>query len=648
MAPVRREASRLASRCRRLVFRASGSPRLGGWTTAWWVGVVLASVASAGLYLVLETRAFYNLHFGAVDYGLYDNTIWNVANGRGFHTSVYGISYLAIHFSPILALVAPLYWVWDTPMWPIIVQCGALAASGILLAMLARHLQVRPVVTLALLATYFFELLAQRVYLVEFHTVAIQAPFVFAFVLSTLSGHHVLAAVWAGLLLATREDAFVGLAPLALFLAWRLRTWVPAATGLIALVYGWWAIVFAMPLFGGTTVFQFRAHGFRLFRGARAFLDVLDAARFAGAYLLVPHAVLVIFAGAWLLVAVPPLLQVFLSGYPAQYLLQVHYSASLRPYLFLAMTAGLATVTRRTMQVKWGGWLPHAAVGLSAAIALLLVVRESPMPPFPMAHSVYGELSPRYRYLYELIGRLPATAAVAAPDHVFPHVAHRAAVWRYRGPDSLATPPEYCLLDAGGGAGRLTPGDLTTLVTRMGYGLEAVSERFALLGRGRAPVRFEDYRELFYVTEVERTARRIGDDVRDATASGGVARRAVNPGELPAFVSFGRSWPLPAGDQVCRARVRKPSPALQASGYLEAVGSGGRVLIARRPFRLDRGGDWVKVELAFSLAAERDVEIRIAVDAGSALAADAIELDGPALRAAFEALFAAGGSVRRS
>ena len=45
------------------------------------------------------------------------------------------------------------------------------------------------------------------------------------------------------------------------------------------------------------------------------------------------------------------------------------------------------------------------------------------------------------------------------------------------------------------------------------------------------------------------------------------------------------------------------------------------------------------VELALALPDPRSVEIRLIVDAGSAITADVIAFDGPAVRASFTSLF---------
>jgi hypothetical protein len=228
---------------------------------------------------------------------------------------------------------------------------------------------------------------------------------------------------------------------------------------------------------------------------------------------------------------------------------------------------------------------------------------------------------------------------MAAPDHVFPHVSHRPALWRYRGVDTVRSGPDYYLLDATTGAGRLLPDDLAGLVNTRGYSLEAVSGRFALLRRGGHRVRFDDFRDLFFLLEVESTSKQIGEDVAEGGASSGAVRRAVNARESAQLVSFGRAWPLGAGEYRCQALVRSPAPTRPGSGVLVALDTTSGAELGRQRFRLGGGPEWTVVELGLALPGPRSVEVRLIVDAGSAIVADVITLDGPAVRASFASLF---------
>lgn len=80
-----------------------------GWET--WVGPVLitAWLAAAIALMVLRYATFWTSTF---DQALYTNVIWNTALGRLFVTQLKPPSiFLGDHFAPLLALLAPIFWV---------------------------------------------------------------------------------------------------------------------------------------------------------------------------------------------------------------------------------------------------------------------------------------------------------------------------------------------------------------------------------------------------------------------------------------------------------------------------------------------------------------------------------------------------------
>lgn len=85
-------------------------------------------------------------------------------------------------------------------------------------------------------------------------------------------------------------------------------------------------------------------------------------------------------------------------------------------------------------------------------------------------------------------------------------------------------------------------------------------------------------------------------------------------------------------------RVGAPASAV-SPGDLEVLGGPSRALLARTRFRLDPAAPWRVVEVGFALTRAGAVEIRLAVDAGSAVVADLVTVDGSGVRRAFAELF---------
>lgn len=98
---------------------------------------LLATLALATLYIVIFTRLAWDMHTGMrthrSDLGQIDQAIWNSSRGRLLAQTDNGFeaTRLTDHVEPILALISPIYWVWDDVRAILLLQVAA-AAVGVL------------------------------------------------------------------------------------------------------------------------------------------------------------------------------------------------------------------------------------------------------------------------------------------------------------------------------------------------------------------------------------------------------------------------------------------------------------------------------------------------------------------------------------
>ncbi|MFN3332820.1 MAG: DUF2079 domain-containing protein, partial [Caldilinea sp.] len=98
---------------------------------------LLAVLALAAIYAVVFTRLAWDMHTGMrthrSDLGQIDQAIWNSSRGRLLAQTDNGFeaTRLTDHVEPILALISPIYWVWDDVRAILLLQVAA-AAVGVL------------------------------------------------------------------------------------------------------------------------------------------------------------------------------------------------------------------------------------------------------------------------------------------------------------------------------------------------------------------------------------------------------------------------------------------------------------------------------------------------------------------------------------
>ena len=324
------------------------------FAVVWLAAAAFASVF--GTASVLRHRTFGS---GRFDLGNMTQAVWSTAHGNFLSvTDVHGeqISRLGSHFDPILAALAPLWWVWPDPELLLVVQAVAVASGAIPVYWLARkhfdwngrllrspsHISLYPPV--------------QWLTMSDFHPVALACP-----LLLYAWWHLDERRLWAFALLAAAAIAtkeHVGLAVAAMGIWYAVRYRAPRTGVTIAVLAGSAALVATL-----VVVPHFAP------AGASAFESRYDSPSLDGrdltylASLLFPLAFLPLAAPLALLPAVPELGLNLLSSTLTQTSVKTHYAAVAVPALLAAAVFGAA---------RLGSRLAYLAALLAVAAMLLL------------------------------------------------------------------------------------------------------------------------------------------------------------------------------------------------------------------------------------------------------------------------------------
>jgi len=297
--------------------------------------------AASGAFAVLRHRA---LGSGRFDLGNMTQAVWSTANGDLLSvTDVHGeqISRLGSHFDPILAALAPLWWLWPSPEMLLVVQAVAVAAGALPVFWLARaHLDDdRPAAALAL--AYLLYPPVQWLTVSDFHPVALACPLLL-FAWWFLDERRLLPfALCAAAAMATKEH--VGLTVAAMGVWYAIRYRAPQTGAAVAVAAGSVALLAALvvvPHFApaGTSAFESRYDA--------PSLDGRDLSYLAALFL--PLGLLPLAAPLALLPARPELGLNLLSSTITQTSVKTHYAATAIPALLAATVYGVARIGERT------------------------------------------------------------------------------------------------------------------------------------------------------------------------------------------------------------------------------------------------------------------------------------------------------------
>lgn len=460
-----------------------------------YLALAILIVLYVATFGTLATREHLAFESSAFDMGVYDQALWNAAQGRGLALTLVpfiGLNRFAIHVEPILFLLVPLYWLWPSPLWLIWIQTAALGLAGWPLFLLARRRLDSEAAALAVVLAYFLLPATEAVNLFDFHAVALAPPLVLAALyfldrglaatgdgrglwrwpdpppLARSGADGRRAYLWSAffflLALSTKEDVSLHVFMVGLYVMLVARRWkAGAALSLAGLAWFYVAFYLVIPANrsgGGETsayVDFFRSLGDTPLEIALAPLRTpgkVLALVFTPQNIrewrmvLAPFGFVGLAGLPILLLAGPTLAITMLSSSPLfQQLETWHYAAPLLPFIALAAADGLARLAHccRAVSARFGKerapmlWL--AALMLLSAFIYHYFRGYSPLArPFH-----WPEVTAHHALGAEIAASIPPEAKVLAQAELVPHVSHRQVVRVWNGP--LEAEADFIFLD---------------------------------------------------------------------------------------------------------------------------------------------------------------------------------------------------------
>ena len=348
--------------------RAQGKLTLSGayadpvtWATA---------VAAFGAYAAISLFRLMQLNPSSWDLGIYTEYVKQYAHLSAPIVDIRapGFNLLGDHFQPIVAVLAPFFWVFPSSATLVVGQALLAAASIFPVSQLAREkLGVGPGRAIAI--AYGFSWGLQQLAQFDFHEIAFAVPLL-AFSLSALARGHTKAAVgWALPLVFVKEDQGFTVAAIGIYLLVAgLRARVPdrgdpadtdgrgrMMAGQFLLVWGFaWSFVaigVIIPHFNPAHVYQYWSDGGVLAPGGHPSVfglvrQVLHAwpDKLQTLVLLLLPTAFIALRSPLVLIAAPSLLLRFVATNSSFWGTYWHYNATVMPIIFVAAIDALARI----------------------------------------------------------------------------------------------------------------------------------------------------------------------------------------------------------------------------------------------------------------------------------------------------------------
>lgn len=409
---------------------------------------VLAALFTAVYCLISLTR------FARWDTPSWDNAIFEQAV-RGYahfgapivDLKAPGFNQLGDHFSPILAVLGPVYRVFPHAQTLLIAQAVLIGASIVPIGWAA----LRTFGTgrgIAVIVAYGLSFGVQSAIDVDFHEVAFAAPLLAFAGEAALRGRWRAAAIWCLPLLLVKEDLGLTVAAIGLvaFLSGSRRIgWMLAAVGVVGAAV---TVLLVIPAFNPTDSF-----GYWSLVGADGTPSLWHnffAAgwQFKGAALAATFGVTGFLAlrSPWALVAIPTLAWRFAGDRESFWGVGWQYSLVLMPIVFIAAIDGCGLLQRRPLRGRLGRFASGIAPKLPAVMLVGAIVASFWLPVKGLVDgSAYRE-NPRAAAAAEVVALMPAGSTVETNRGPITHLTSQYRVYWY---DSIGetVAPDFVLFD---------------------------------------------------------------------------------------------------------------------------------------------------------------------------------------------------------
>jgi len=402
----------------------------------WWLGFLTALF----IFLVLIRQYSFDTH--AYDLGIFDQGTWRYSRLEAPYSSIKEVNLLGDHFTLVLALAAPFYWIWNGPETLLVLQVLAIMSG----AFPAYHLSRKYLKTnLCNYPPIFFTLFF-----------GVQSALDFDFHTDTIAAAAFMWAVWAFEARYTaRYLAFLGLALLcketfpvylsfwalyALITRWHEPRQRYMHAGLFLGGFGLFFIELNLliPLVAGHPYYytDYGELGHSMSEVVNNSLQ--DPGKLLNAFFGEPSkrelwliffiscGGALFFRPTLLLILIPNVIERFLNPSPLRWLVYYHYSVILTPFYTYAIILALATYERQNG--RWGKfYLPKTLLKLGLAIILLLnAFVYAPLIRNGVTNIAY--LFQDRSSVWEALRLIPPEASVLASDSLVPHLTHRETI----------------------------------------------------------------------------------------------------------------------------------------------------------------------------------------------------------------------------
>jgi uncharacterized membrane protein len=393
-----------------------------------------------------------------MDLGLYDQAIWGFSKFNLVNETVYLRNFNALgdHFEPILAVVSPIYWIFNNVNAILIVQAIIVSSTIWPIYLLAKNKLNNQVASFLIAFSFIIFIGVLKAIGFDIHPVALSAPIIAWIIFAIEMDRKKLFYFMIFLLLLIKESTALYVIFIGIYAICTKKYKI----GFVAVISGiiWYPLVINLlipQISGAPYIYLSMFHGL-----GDSNIEILKTIITNPVYVLhimvTPIAkidnLLSLFGSVGflsflnplsLIMTLPMLGEKYLTmDRSVNWVMAYQYNISIAPIIFFSAIMGIKKLSEKTKiknMVIYGTIL----IFLSSLFITFIYYRGNEMYSL-LKKSTYT-FSTHEQSLYSIIDNIPSTASVTTQDHILPHLSHRYEIYRLGMNTSIQS--DYVLID---------------------------------------------------------------------------------------------------------------------------------------------------------------------------------------------------------
>lgn len=407
--------------------------------------------------LALSIARHLSLSSSASDLGIFDQAIWNTAQGNLLFSSLKGnINLLGDHFEPVLIFIAPFYKLWPNVTVLFIVQSFLLASAIIPLYLIAREKLKEKFIIYTFIISYILSRPLRGVGLSDFHPESFIVPLLFWTYYFLIKGKNILLLLATFFLLLCKEDVTFLIAGFGIF-AFFLQKRAKLGISLFILGVAIWLMEtkFIIPYFNPQGIYPYMNRlpfGMTYVQNIQAIISnpsllgkvIFDKEKIEYCLKLFGTlGFLSLFSPSHYILFAIPLLKNLLPTDPnfcSWYKITSHYTAAVIPFIYISAIYGAGWIIERTRHKQTNLFICTFIV-----LCSLFFYGKTDAYKFRRFLKTIKENRTLEKLSY--LKLVPPDASVATNFNLVPHLSQRKYIFEWNPRNKRSEMTEYLVID---------------------------------------------------------------------------------------------------------------------------------------------------------------------------------------------------------